>query len=130
MLQGNPMRAPRRANNGEAAAEEAAAANTRREAEALATLLLPGEEVVKSSVGARWRGETFGEKELVGLLRLTNFRLVFSRYSAPAGGKAQRRGSILGADSDDVPAAFNSISLPLALLCRVEFNQRLGQQVR
>jgi hypothetical protein len=138
---------------------------------AWASLILPGEEVIKTMERVRWRGEvcglcgsvvldplldefvlmfcdptpeclylypmfsqSMGDRELLGALRVTSYRLIFSRYPPmKTTRKAARRTSLTErtttALSDDIPAYFQLISLPLTTIYKLEFAQRLGSQV-
>lgn len=72
--------------------------------------LLPGEKVIRTMDRTRWRGESVGEKEFLGTLRLTNYRLHF-----------MRSGSNMSAV--EAPPAFNVLSVPLGTVNRLELAQ-------
>ena len=61
----------------------------------------------------RWRGESMGDKELLGTLRITNYRILFTRLMTP--GQA--------ASGPTISPAFNVISIPFGCVNRAELAQ-------
>eukprot|EP00620_Florenciella_sp_RCC1587_P012925 CAMPEP_0182570900 /NCGR_PEP_ID=MMETSP1324-20130603/11070_1 /TAXON_ID=236786 /ORGANISM="Florenciella sp., Strain RCC1587" /LENGTH=944 /DNA_ID=CAMNT_0024785341 /DNA_START=247 /DNA_END=3078 /DNA_ORIENTATION=+ len=72
--------------------------------------LVPNESVIKTMDRTRWRGESMGDKELLGTLRITNYRILFTRLMTP--GQA--------AAGPDISPAFNVISIPFGTINRTE----------
>jgi len=126
--------AHRRGGGSGSGGEDAASAVAHGPSAKALRLLLPGEEVVKVMDRARWRGESMGDRELFGTLRVTTYRLLFSRYEPlSAQVTAGRRSSMTESAAPQglgpgVPGAFQTVCLPLGTIARVEFSQRLGQQ--